>query len=436
VSEERLQKILARAGLASRRQAEELIRQGRVTVNGQVAAIGDKADLVRDAVKLDGKRIHVTDKHRYLLLNKPRGVMSTVSDPAGRPTVIDLVPPALRRALVPVGRLDFNSEGLLLLTDDGELAQQVAHPRYGCWKTYEVKVKGQPSEAQIHLLRGGISLQGRRTAPCRIAPRHTGRATGVRTTTTTTTTKAGQGPGRSDKTGQGPGRSDKTGQGPGRSDKAGQGPRGRSAKAGQGPGRSDKAGQGPGRSDKTGQGPRDRSDKTGQGPRFRSDTAGRFAASGESNSWWIVELGEGRTRQIREMFLRIGHPVQKLRRVAIGPVSDPGLALGAVRELTDREVTQLRKTARPAPSTPPPLATSRPRREASVETPRGRSSRGPSAGTSQRPSKRATTARGSRQPSPPAAGERSRKGRKSPLGGGERAARSRAQRRPGTRRGR
>ncbi|HXO27453.1 MAG TPA: pseudouridine synthase, partial [Thermoanaerobaculia bacterium] len=169
MSEQRLQKILARAGIASRRKAEELIREGRVTVNGQPAGIGDKADLERDSVKLDERRIQAPAVHRYLLLNKPRGVMSTISDPAGRPTVIDLVPPALRRALAPVGRLDFQTEGLLLLTDDGDLAQHVAHPSFGCWKTYEVKVRGRPADEQIERLRSGIVLEGRRTAPCRIA---------------------------------------------------------------------------------------------------------------------------------------------------------------------------------------------------------------------------------------------------------------------------
>src|SRR5204863_10178714 len=112
MSEERLQKILARAGIASRRKAEELIREGLVTVNGRVIALGEKADPARDAIKVDGKRVQTSHDHRYLLLNKPKGYMSTVSDPEGRPTVIDLVPPGMRKALLPVGRLDFNTEGL------------------------------------------------------------------------------------------------------------------------------------------------------------------------------------------------------------------------------------------------------------------------------------------------------------------------------------
>jgi 23S rRNA pseudouridine2605 synthase len=157
---------------------------------------------------------------------------------------LDLVPPGMRRALVPVGRLDFLTEGLLLLTDDGEFAQHVAHPRYGCVKTYETKVRGRPEEAAIAKLEAGIVLDGKRTSPCRITPR--------------------------------------------------------------------------------------------PAPRRAADTS----------SWWIVELSQGRTRQIRDMFERIGHPVQKLRRTAIGPVTDAGLPVGGLRELTEREVEQLRRSSR------------------------------------------------------------------------------------------
>ena len=275
MSEERLQKILARAGIASRRKAEELIREGRVTVNGQPAGIGDKADLERDSVKLDERRIQAPAVHRYLLLNKPRGVMSTVSDPAGRPTVIDLVPPALRRALAPVGRLDFQTEGLLLLTDDGDLAQHVAHPSFGCWKTYEVKVRGRPADEQIERLRSGIVLEGRRTAPCRIAPLpRSSRSSRSKAARAVAARRAGGGPG--------------------------------------------------GR----------------RSPRREPE--------GDTSSWWSVELGEGRTRQIREMFQRIGHPVQKLRRIAIGPVSDPDIPVGSLRELSEREVAALRRAGPPA----------------------------------------------------------------------------------------
>jgi 23S rRNA pseudouridine2605 synthase len=245
---ERLQKLLARSGVASRRKVEELIAGGRVTVNGKVAAVGDRADPERDAVKVDGKRIQFSPPHLYLLLNKPDGFISTRSDPEGRPTVFDLVPPQRRKALVAVGRLDYHSEGLLLLTDDGELAQRVSHPRYGCRKTYAVKVKGVPGEEDLARFRRGVVLDGRRTAPAEIRPRKL-------------PTRAQQ-------------------------------------------------------------------------------------EQGVGNSWWTVELGEGRTRQIREMFFRLGHPVQKLRRLAIGPVADADLPSGAFRKLTAAEVAALKGEGR------------------------------------------------------------------------------------------
>jgi 23S rRNA pseudouridine2605 synthase len=264
---ERLQKILARAGIASRRGAEELILAGRVTVNGQAAVLGQKADPATDAVKVDGKRLQAHGRPLYLVLNKPRGVMSTVADPQGRPTVLDFVPPGMRKALVPVGRLDFNTEGLLLLTNDGEFAQRIAHPRYGSRKVYEVKVKGEPRTEELDKLRAGIVLEGRRTAPARITP---ARVKGHRRV------------GRSE--------------------------------------------------------------------------------DEDNATWWRVELTEGRSRQIREMFFRAGHPVQKLRRVGIGPLTDPHLPVGALRELDEREVARLLKSApvprpkaapKPQPKAPP-----------------------------------------------------------------------------------
>ena len=252
MSEDRVQKILARAGIASRRKAEELIKEGLVTINGRVAELGEKADPERDAIKVDGKRVQPNQQHRYLLLTKPKGYMSTVADPEGRDTVMDLVPPAMRKALVPVGRLDYHTEGLLLLTDDGEFAQKIAHPRYGSTKTYEVKVKGSPSEAQLDRLREGILLEGHRTAPAKITFRGNAKTAGSR----------------------------------------------------------------------------------------------RRGEPESDNSWWIVEISEGRTRQIREMFFRIGHPVQKLRRVAIGPLRDARLPVGALRELSEQEVEKLLRSVR------------------------------------------------------------------------------------------
>lgn len=241
-SEERLQRFLARAGVASRRKCEDLIREGKVTVNGRPATLGEKIDPRNDIVKLQGKRIEAQASEVYLLLNKPDGYLTTRSDPKGRPTVFDLVPARWRKGLVAVGRLDYHSEGLLLLTTDGELAQRVSHPRYGGSKTYAVKVRGVPREDELDRLRRGIVIDGRRTRPAKISRR-------------------------------------------------------------------------------------------------RPPTGGRQG----SNPWYTVELHEGRTRQIREMFFRIDHPVQKLRRVAIGTLEDPSLPLGACRELEDAEVEKLTK---------------------------------------------------------------------------------------------
>lgn len=247
MNRERLQKILARAGVASRRKVEEMIREGRVTVNGAVAELGTKADLDEDAVKVDDKRVlPLRGPSIYLLVNKPPGFISTRNDPENRRIVLDLIPKGLHKALVPVGRLDYDTEGLLLLTSDGEFAQRIAHPRYGCAKTYEVKVKGEPGDRELDKLRQGIVLDGRKTAPVEIEPF--------------------------------------------------------------------------------------------SGPAGPRDT--------QKNSWFRVVLGEGRTRQIREMFFRIGHPVQRLRRVGIGPLHDPHLPMGQWRHLTDDEVAMLRKSTR------------------------------------------------------------------------------------------
>jgi 23S rRNA pseudouridine2605 synthase len=170
--EERLQKLIAAAGLASRRHAEELIEAGEVTVNGKVVReMGTKADPARDHIKVRGRLINpLLEKQEmtYVLLNKPRGYLTALSDPERRPLVSDLVPPALGR-LHPVGRLDFNTEGLLIMTNDGELTNYVTSARNHVEKVYEVKVKGVPPEAQIARLRRGVRLEdGARTAPAEI----------------------------------------------------------------------------------------------------------------------------------------------------------------------------------------------------------------------------------------------------------------------------
>jgi 23S rRNA pseudouridine2605 synthase len=278
---ERLQKIIAHAGFASRREAETMIREGRVTVNGRVVTeLGTKADGSRDHIKVDGKLITHPEPHRYILLYKPKEVMTTVEDPQGRRTVIDLVR-GIRERIYPVGRLDFHSEGLVLLTNDGALAFKVSHPQHGSVKTYNVKVRGVPEDRLIDKLQRGITIDNKRTLPCEIA---------------------------------------------------------------------------------------------------RMKTTGRNDEEG--NSWFEVRLREGRTQQIRKMFQAIGHPVSKLKRVAIGPISDPKLTPGVWRELTKQEVKMLetmkepKKAAPPKPrrATKPPKARKKPASKKSSGKARPRSS--------------------------------------------------------------
>ena len=243
---ERLQKIIAHAGFASRREAEAMIREGRVTVNGRtVTELGSRADAARDHIKVDGKLITRAEPHRYILLYKPKEVMTTVEDPQGRRTVIDLVR-GIRERIYPVGRLDFHSEGLVLLTNDGALAFKVSHPTNGSVKTYHVKVRGVPDERMVEKLRRGITIDQKRTLPCEIR---------------------------------------------------------------------------------------------------RLKTTGR--TDEEGNSWFEVKLREGRTQQIRKMYQAIGHPVSKLKRVAIGPISDPDMTPGMWRELTKQEVKLLESGREP-----------------------------------------------------------------------------------------
>ncbi len=258
---------MSEAGGVSRRRAAELIRAQQVTINGEAAALGAKVNLDSDSIRIDGVRIAAPIKdYHYILLNKPAGYVTTRSDPEKRSTVMDLIPARMRRKVVPVGRLDYHTEGLLLLSDDGDFSQHVMHPRYGCKKTYEVKVKGVPAEAAIVKLARGITLFGKRTRPVSISAM-----------------------------------------------------------------------------------------KAPRGPRKILN-----------NSWWSVILTEGRTRQIREMFFRIGHPVMRLRRVAIGSLKDRRLPSGAWRDLTEHEIRSLLQIgdaaedrARPAPARPRTLKAGR-----------------------------------------------------------------------------
>ena len=234
--EERLQKIIAAAGAASRRGAEILIQEGRVAVNGQIITqLGAKADPENDSIRVDGRRIRCdATKKVYLLLNKPKQVMSTVDDPEGRIKVTDLVP--AHKRIFPVGRLDYNTEGLILLTNDGDFAKIVSSAGKRFPKVYHAKVRSNPDAQALARLRGGLMLDGVKLAPCKIEPIKEG-----------------------------------------------------------------------------------------------------------ANSWYEVTLTQGKNRQIREMFEAIGHPVQKLRRVRIGFLTDRDLPVGKFRALKPAEVEKILK---------------------------------------------------------------------------------------------
>jgi len=172
---ERLNKVLSRAGIASRRAADQMIAEGRVQVNGQVVSeLGHKVDPHRDAIKVDGKRIPAAPQtHTYLMLNKPKGYVTTLSDPQDRPTIQDLLR-GVRTRVYPVGRLDFQTEGLLLLTDDGDLTRDLMHPGSGVTKTYSAKVRGTPEPAGLERLRRGVRIDGKATLPADVTVKRRG----------------------------------------------------------------------------------------------------------------------------------------------------------------------------------------------------------------------------------------------------------------------
>jgi pseudouridine synthase len=266
--EERLQKVLARAGVASRREAERLILEGRVAVNGHVVReLGVKIDPALDEVAVDTVPLPRdaaagAGPRTYLLLNKPKGVVCTAKDTHGRPTVLDLVPPRPGKRLYPVGRLDEDSEGLVLLTDDGDLTARLTHPRFGVPKTYDVRVKGflRPDDART--FERGVWLSEGKTGPSRL----------------------------------------------------------------------------------------------------------RIRRSGRDVSHVAVTLTEGRNREIRRAFAKLGFPVLTVRRVSIGPIRSRGLPVGAFRPLHPEELEELRETAAGRPSTRP----FRPRRDDGAPRPRRR----------------------------------------------------------------
>lgn len=241
---DRLQKILSAAGIASRRAAETLIRDGRVSVNGQtVTELGTKADPALDEVRVDGRRVKSAERRRYILLYKPRGYITSRSDPQHRPTVIDLLTRGgVREYVYPVGRLDYDSEGLLLLTSDGDLAARLTHPRHGVAREYHVRVRGVPDRHALERLAGGVLLDGRRTAP--------------------------------------------------------------------------------------------------------ADVTLEKVIEGKEGAQAVLSfvMREGRNRQVRNMCDAIGHPVVRLTRVRIGPITDERIRPGEFRDLTPKEVALLKKT--------------------------------------------------------------------------------------------
>mgnify|MGYP001174253629 CR=1 FL=1 len=164
MAKQRLQKIIAAAGFASRRKAESWIESGRVTVNGRVATIGESADVETDTITVDGRPVGRPEKKVYILLNKPSGYVTSLSDPEGRAVVTELLSDVTER-VVPVGRLDLTTEGLLLMTNDGELAQQLAHPSFHVDKTYLVRVRGEVTPTTIKSLEQGVMLEDGPTAP-------------------------------------------------------------------------------------------------------------------------------------------------------------------------------------------------------------------------------------------------------------------------------
>ena len=247
---ERLQKVLARCGVGSRRECETLIEQGRVEVDGKVVTkLGTKVEPGGCHIKVDGERVGLEERVCYLV-NKPRGYVCTRSDPQQRPTIIQLLgEKGIHGYLYPVGRLDFDSEGLILITNDGDLAARLTHPRHGVEREYEARVRGVPGERALDRLRRGVLIEGRRTAPAM-----------ARLVT---------------------------------------------------------------------------------------------ALKGGEQAILIVTLREGRNRQVRQMCDLIGHPVQRLRRLRIGPISDRDLKPGQVRVLTTREVLALKQAGeRMAPGKP------------------------------------------------------------------------------------
>jgi 23S rRNA pseudouridine2605 synthase len=293
----RLQKILAQSGLASRREAEAWIQAGRVSVNGKiVTALGSQADPDVDRILVDGKPIGSFEPKVYYLLNKPAGYVSTCADEHGRPTVLDLLK-AVRARLFPVGRLDWDTEGVLLLTNDGELAQRLMHPRYQITRTYLARVEGIPTQEALQ-----------RLAELSVAPHDP--------------TSAPSHPPRGHKRQEKP----------------------RAAVQGADP---LPPGTGEGRERGRRVGPR-----RGDSPRHVS-----LARVGPRHAWVEISLREGQNRQVRRMCEEVGHPVKRLRRIRFAGLTLEGSEPGQYRALTPAEIQSLRRLTRlerPSDSVPRP----------------------------------------------------------------------------------
>jgi pseudouridine synthase len=356
---ERLQKIMAGCGVASRRASEEMIAAGRVRVNGVVVReLGTKADVERDEILVDGKRIEAAEKRVYILLNKPKGYVTTLSDPEGRPVVMDLLKngaasPALAGVgssqmprVYPVGRLDYASEGLLLMTNDGELAAKLTRAGSHVEKTYLVKVSGRVEEEKMARLRTGVVIEledGRKvkTAPAEIK---LVRGDAVKSGEGRAGLRRGM---PSAQVASGEGRAGLRRGMPSAQVASGEGCAGLrrgmpSAQVASGE-RRVASGERKEKERELAQSSQ-RAKHRGHGEEGKHLSRGWRVSSERENPWYEVTLIEGRNRQIRRMFEKVGHHVEKIRRVRMGPLKlDVGL--GKWRELRTSEIAELKRAA-------------------------------------------------------------------------------------------
>ncbi|MFQ5894710.1 MAG: pseudouridine synthase [Nitrospinota bacterium] len=327
----RLQKIIAQAGVASRRRAEQLIREGRVTVNGRrVRELGAQADPERDHIRVEGKLLKRPEPSLYFLLHKPRNVLTTVRDEEekGRPTVMDFLR-GVRGRVFPVGRLDFDAEGLVLLTNDGALAHGLMHPRYGVPRRYEVKVKGVPNVEALARLEAGRWTSHRAGAkePVSLSPHGQAglKRTGV--------PAAGPRPPGHRAGAKEPVFLSPPGQaGPKRTGIPAAGPRPPGRRAGAKEPAFPRASRP--------RGAQKSAEIARGGPAAPAEV--ELVRVAKKNAWLRVTLREGRTHQIKRMFGAVGHPVLKIKRVGFGPLSLRGIPPGGFRRLTDQEVEAVR----------------------------------------------------------------------------------------------